>query len=67
MPHKTGRKENRGRNGCTVCAEQECLLKDKTYKSIRNQNKIRLAGDVNGCSPGLVSTRSPLVSGNYMG
>lgn len=24
--------------------------KDKTYKSIRNQNKIRLEGDVNSCS-----------------
>ena len=34
--------------------------KDKTYKSIRNQNKIRLEGDVNSCSPGSSFKREPI-------
>lgn len=35
-------------------------LKDKTYKSIRNQNKIRLEGDVNSCSTGSSFKQEPI-------
>lgn len=59
-PHKTGRKENRGRKGCTVCAEQECLLKTKPIKASGIKTRSVQRGDVNSCSPGSSFKREPI-------
>lgn len=64
-PHKTGRKENKGRKGCTVCADQECLLKTKPIKASGIKTRSVWRGTLIAAAWSLVSTRSPLVSGNY--
>lgn len=59
-PHKKGRKENRGREGRTVCAKQECLLKTKPIKASGIKTRSVLEGNVNSCSQGSSFNQEPI-------
>lgn len=65
-PQEGKGKKNRGRKGCTVCANQECVLKTKPIKASGIKTRSVWRGTlIAAAAQGLVSNRSPLVSGNY--